>query len=255
MEDVRWPAEQLEEHHLEISNRIRNLFWTVSGDYDTEFEPDTEKYVYSKQTVLYEAVKQGAFARYFDQKKLGMYLMKKLHFSAGEDMLLPLQRFRNYEEPRETNERIFQFRAYANNRDGLALKTVCSSLMERPEKNKILIVLSDGKPCDMSIQRPGTRQPRIYDGEGAVKDTAYEVRRARNQGIWNENGGITMGKIEFANCQDVRNQKKIQELDCPHCHEPGGIEAFVKDGILAEDGVCDNCGYILPEGTELEEVE
>lgn len=77
MEDVRWPAEQLEEHRLEISNRIRNLFWTVSGDYDTEFEPDTEKYVYSKQTVLYEAVKQGAFARYFDQKKLGMYLMKK----------------------------------------------------------------------------------------------------------------------------------------------------------------------------------
>ena len=37
-----------------------------------------------------------------------------------------------------------------------------------------------------------------------------------------------MGKIEFANCQDVRNQKKIQELDCPRCHEPGGIEAFVK---------------------------
>ena len=64
-----------------------------------------------------------------------------------------------------------------------------------------------------------------------------------------------MGKIEFSNCQDVRNQKKIQELDCPRCHEPGGIEAFVKDGILAEDGVCDNCGYILPEGTELEEVE
>ena len=104
MENVRWPAEQLEEHRLEISNRIRNLFWTVSGDYDMEFEPDTEKYVYSKQTVLYEAVKQGAFARYFDQKKLGMYLMKKLHFSAGEDMLLPLQRFRNYEEPRGTKE-------------------------------------------------------------------------------------------------------------------------------------------------------
>ena len=35
-------------------------------------------------------MKQGAFARYFDQKKLGMYLMKKLHFSAGEDILLPL---------------------------------------------------------------------------------------------------------------------------------------------------------------------
>ena len=52
-----------------------------------------------------------------------------------------------------------------------------------------------------------------------------------------------------------KKSEKIQELDCPRCHEPGGIEAFVKDGILAEDGVCDNCGYILPEGTELEEVE
>ena len=30
-----------------------------------------------------------------------------------------------------------------------------------------------------------------------------------------------MGKIEFANCQDVRNQKKIQELDCPRCPCPG----------------------------------
>ena len=89
MEDVRWPAEQLEEHRLEISNRIRNLFWTVSGDFDMEFEPDTEKYVYSKQTVLYEAVKQGAFARYFDQKKLGMYLMKKLHYFFSERYLLP----------------------------------------------------------------------------------------------------------------------------------------------------------------------
>ena len=116
MEDVRWPAEQLEEHRLEISNRIRNLFWTVSGDYDMEFEPDTEKYVYSKQTVLYEAVKQGAFARYFDQKKLGMYLMKKIHFSAGEDMLLPLveKRLKGDFEKKNIDKciRYFMYRGY-----------------------------------------------------------------------------------------------------------------------------------------------
>ena len=41
-----------------------------------------------------------------------------------------------------------------------------------------------------------------------------------------------MGKIGFANCQDVRNQKKIRELDCPRCHEPGGIEAFVSFNCL-----------------------
>ena len=112
MEDVRWPAEQLEEHRLEI----RNLFWTVSGDYDIEFEPDTEKYVYSKQTVLYEAVKQGAFVRYFDQKKLGMYLMKKLHFSAGEDMLLPLveKRLKGNFEKKNIDKciRYFMYRGY-----------------------------------------------------------------------------------------------------------------------------------------------
>lgn len=55
--------------------------------------------------------------------------------------------------------------------------------MERPEENKILIVLSDGRPCDISVKRPGLRQPAIYDGEEAIKDTATEVRRARNQGI------------------------------------------------------------------------
>ena len=116
MEDIRWPAEQLEEHRLEVSNRIRNLFWTVSGDYDIEFEPDTEKYVYSKQTVLYEAVKQGAFARYFDQKKLGMYLMKKIHFSAGEDMLLPLveKRLKGDFEKKNIDKciRYFMYRGY-----------------------------------------------------------------------------------------------------------------------------------------------
>lgn len=62
-----------------------------------------------------------------------------------------------------------------------------------------------------------------------------------------------MGNIEFANCQDIRNQKQILELDCPKCHETGGIEVFVKDGVTVGDSECAACGYILPEGTELEE--
>ncbi len=76
-----------------------------------------------------------------------------------------LQRFRDYEDDRETNKRIFEFRVYANNRDGLAVKTICASLTERREENKILIILSDGKPCDMSVQRPGILQPAIYEGK------------------------------------------------------------------------------------------
>ncbi len=64
-----------------------------------------------------------------------------------------------------------------------------------------------------------------------------------------------MGKIEFADCMDLRNQKQILELDCPNCHEPGGIEVFVKDGIISEDSVCDSCGYILREGMDLDEIK
>ena len=64
-----------------------------------------------------------------------------------------------------------------------------------------------------------------------------------------------MGEMKFANCQDARNQKQILEVDCPRCHEPGGIEVFVKDGLTVEDSECEACGYLLPEGTEFAELE
>lgn len=94
-----------------------------------------------------------------------------------------LQRFRDYNDGKDANMRIFEFRASANNRDGLAIKAVCDALTQRPEDNKILIVLSDGKPNDMGTNRPGTRRINPYIGEEAVKDTAFEVRRARASGI------------------------------------------------------------------------
>lgn len=94
-----------------------------------------------------------------------------------------LQRFRDYGDSKEANMRIFEFRASANNRDGLAIKAVCDALTQRQEDNKILIVLSDGKPNDMGTNRPGTRRINPYTGEEAVKDTAFEVRRARASGI------------------------------------------------------------------------
>ena len=30
----------MEEFELELENRIKNLMWTVSGDYSLEFKPD-----------------------------------------------------------------------------------------------------------------------------------------------------------------------------------------------------------------------
>lgn len=94
-----------------------------------------------------------------------------------------LHRFRDFEDGPECNRNILQFRAFGENRDGLAIRTVCDSLKDRPEDNKILIILSDGRPNNLGSLRSGSRKPAPYIGEDAIKDTAFEVRKARNQGI------------------------------------------------------------------------
>ena len=94
-----------------------------------------------------------------------------------------LQRYRDYEDEKEMDLRVFEFRASGNNRDGLVFQVACDSLLNRQEDNKILIVLSDGKPLDMGVNRPGTGRPAIYTGEEAIRDTAKEIRRARAHGI------------------------------------------------------------------------
>lgn len=94
-----------------------------------------------------------------------------------------LHRFRDYEEGKDADWNLFEFRGSSNNRDGLAIRMAAESLLKRPELNKILIVLSDGKPNDQNVNRPGAGEMPLYTGDYAVKDTALEVRRARSLGI------------------------------------------------------------------------
>lgn len=93
-----------------------------------------------------------------------------------------MRRFREYDEGREANERIFEFYGSSNNRDGLAVRAAALGLSERMEEHKILIVLSDGRPNDIIVNRPNSRNPEPYFGDYAVKDTAFEVRKLRNAG-------------------------------------------------------------------------
>ena len=60
-----------QEYQYELENRMRNLLWTVSGDYELDAELDTASFARSKYISLYDAVKQGAFARYFPGMILG----------------------------------------------------------------------------------------------------------------------------------------------------------------------------------------
>ena len=79
-----------EAFHLEAENRIRNLMWTVSGDYTLDIKPDLAAFRKSKYIALYDAVKQGAFSKYFDQDALSMYIVKKVYLSANNKQLMTL---------------------------------------------------------------------------------------------------------------------------------------------------------------------
>ena len=75
---------------VEAENRVRNLMWTVSGDYKLDTRLDVESFFRSKAISLYDAVKQGGFARYFDQNQMAMYLVKKIYYGAEEKPLTDL---------------------------------------------------------------------------------------------------------------------------------------------------------------------
>ena len=79
--------EYFDENQYEIENRIRNLYWTVSGNYGENIKLDTVSFSRSPWVSLYDAVKQGAFSRYFDRNAFGLYLVKKLYYGADEQAL------------------------------------------------------------------------------------------------------------------------------------------------------------------------
>ncbi len=77
-------------YQLEIENRIKNMVWTVCGDYSLAVRPDLELYRKAPDIALYDAVKQGAFFQYFDREKLSLYLVKKIYMGADENQLMNL---------------------------------------------------------------------------------------------------------------------------------------------------------------------
>lgn len=130
-----------------------------------------------------------------------------------------MQRFREYDDPKSVNQNIFNYSTSSNNRDGLAIRAAADSLLERDEENKILIVLSDGRPNDVIVNRPNSRNPKPYCGDYAVQDTAAEIRKLRNLGIFVL--GVFAGKEkdlaaekkifgkDFAYIRDIRNFSNV----------------------------------------------
>ena len=130
-----------------------------------------------------------------------------------------LHRFRKYDDPRSENENIFNYVTSSNNRDGLAIRTAGYDLLQREEEKKIMIILSDGRPYDVIINRPNAKNPEPYQGKAAIADTATEVRRLRNLDVsvlgvfaGEEKDLATEKKIfgkDFAYIRDIANFSKI----------------------------------------------
>ena len=130
-----------------------------------------------------------------------------------------MHRFRRYDDPRSENDKIFNYVTSSNNRDGLAIRTAGYDLLQREEEKKIMIILSDGRPYDVIINRPNAKNPEPYQGKAAIADTATEVRRLRNLDVsvlgvfaGEEKDLATEKKIfgkDFAYIRDIANFSKI----------------------------------------------
>lgn len=131
-----------------------------------------------------------------------------------------MHRFRKYDEDRSANANIFEYITSSNNRDGLAVKAVGYELLQREEENKVLIVLSDGRPYDVILNRPNARNPKPYQGEYAVKDTGYEVRKLRNMGV--SVLGVFAGEE-----RDLATEKKIFGKDFAYIRDIGNFSNIV----------------------------
>lgn len=93
--------------------------------------------------------------------------------------------FRDYDESATKNKEIFRYHASGSNRDGLAIRVISDALEKRTEKNKILIILSDGRPNDVRITKQAFTSivSKEYKGKTAIEDTALEIRKVRMKKI------------------------------------------------------------------------
>jgi hypothetical protein len=101
--------------------------------------------------------------------------------------------YRDFDDKMSEDTEVFRYSPNHANRDGLSLLVSAYELMERPEENKIMIVLSDGCPAgsaqdivnDLGGMNNYGSYEYTYNGRSTsgVLDTAQTVRNIRSKGI------------------------------------------------------------------------
>ncbi|MDO4518803.1 MAG: nitric oxide reductase activation protein [Eubacteriales bacterium] len=131
-----------------------------------------------------------------------------------------MHRFREYDAPKKEDENIFNYVTSSNNRDGLAIRAAGYGLLQREETHKILIILSDGRPYDVMVNRPNAKNPEPYHGKYAIADTATEIRKLRNLGV--SVLGVFVGEEK-----DLLTERKIFGKDFAYIRNITGFSKIV----------------------------
>lgn len=125
-----------------------------------------------------------------------------------------LRVFRDYDRPQD-NGKIFEYVAHGCNRDGLGIAAAHRLMNQTSCEHKMLIVLSDVKPNDVVKMRQNPSSELIpYESQAGVTNTAFEVRKARADGIsvicvfTGEDEDLPSAKLVYG-----RDFARIQSLD------------------------------------------
>lgn len=134
--------------------------------------------------------------------------------------------FRDYYEEKN-NDSIFNYNASGYNRDGLAIRIALDMIKETNSENKILIILSDGKPNDIKGEYVIDTIPKYfeYSSEIGIKDTAKEVRKGKKS-------GISILCVFTGEDEDIPAIKEIYGRNYVHIKSPERFADMV--GVLIE---------------------
>lgn len=133
--------------------------------------------------------------------------LKIVAFNADDCCSVRHQVLKNWSEKVSSNGSYnFLTHCYANggNKDGYSIRVATEELLHRPERKKILIVLSDGLPS-------------AYEKNDGEKDVNDAVRKARK-------AGISVISIFFGDDSERSTFVKMYEKNCI-ITEPEGIDA------------------------------
>ena len=154
--------------HLDVRNRARDL--AIAILVDTSFS--TDSWVEGRRVLDVEKAALTALA--FGLEACGDPFAI-LTFSSHKRLAVAVDTVKGFEERLDAvvRRRIAALRPGAYTRIGAAVRHVAAQLDTRPERHRLLLLLSDGKPNDLDH----------YEGRYAVEDSRKAVQEARGRGL------------------------------------------------------------------------